>query len=272
MEAGELTTGASAEELARLAASIPIPVAARGAPRAYVEVIRDGPEHTPNARCDHRYVHQVALGLEGGRRRELVGPLLESPREAIRLAAILNGRRATAPSAPSASAGPPRPTAAPEPVPTPVLPPELAKALEAGKLEQTCRTCGRWEAASFLCSWCRRPTGPDDWYRNSDVAERRGRMPAVAPVDPPIEYLAGAANWPAPWGPFPRRQKPGRKPGTPIERVIAEPVDVRAAQPSPKEARRSVAGQLSLDLIAKDEMTPAHVIAAAKRLPARLSR
>ena len=44
--------------------------------------------------------------------------------------------------------------------------------LQAGKLEQACPVCGRWEAAGYHCSGCGRPMGPIDWYRNGDKARR----------------------------------------------------------------------------------------------------
>ncbi len=57
------------------------------------------------------------------------------------------------------------------------LPAETAELLRTGKLEQTCPECGRVEAAGAYCSGCSRQTGPDDWYRNNDQAERRQRAP-----------------------------------------------------------------------------------------------
>jgi len=93
--------------------------------------------------------------------------------------------------------------------------PETALLLERGKLEQTCRTCGRWEAAHFACSWCWRPTGPDDWYRNGDLAERHGRMPATPPPNPPLE-CRDIRQWPAKWGPNPYARKAPRMPQTPL--------------------------------------------------------
>lgn len=47
--------------------------------------------------------------------------------------------------------------------------------LRAGKLEQTCPTCGRWEAAGRYCTGCGRQTGPADWYPNADLGERTRR-------------------------------------------------------------------------------------------------
>ncbi len=96
-----------------------------------------------------------------------------------------------------------------------ILDAETAKQLERGKLEQTCRSCGRWEAAHFYCSWCQRPTGPEDWYRNWNLAERRERMPATPPTDPPLEYHRGR-DWPAKWGPSPYARKAPRMGETPL--------------------------------------------------------
>lgn len=143
---------------------------------------------------------------------------------------------------------------------------EIAKALVAGKLEQTCPACGRWEAAHSYCSWCLRPMGSADWYRNSDLAERHRRRPTAAPANPSSEYLGGAANWPAAWGPFPRCQKPAREPQTPVEPANRKPADVSPTPPSSPEVWRAVAchPQLQLNLAldnnkaaASSEMTAA---------------
>ena len=82
------------------------------------------------------------------------------------------------------------------------LTPELAKELQAGHLEQTCRVCGRWQAASWTCSWCGSPTGPVDWYVNSRKDERAMRMPRSRPDNPPSEYRS-EDHWPKAWGPCP---------------------------------------------------------------------
>jgi hypothetical protein len=80
-----------AAELARLAASIPIPVDAFGPSRAYAEAVCDGPDHAPDAPCSHRSGYRVCFGLDGGRRREPVGPVFDRPRDAVRLAELLTG-------------------------------------------------------------------------------------------------------------------------------------------------------------------------------------
>jgi hypothetical protein len=85
--------------------------------------------------------------------------------------------------------------------------------LQRSRLEQTCRACGRWEAAGFFCSWCGSATGPADWYRNDDAEQREARMPKTAPAVPPSEYLS-ERDWPKAWGRFPR-QKPLRQSHTP---------------------------------------------------------
>ena len=86
------------------------------------------------------------------------------------------------------------------------LTPELARQLQTGQLEQTCRACGRWAAAGWSCSWCGAPSGPADWYRNSRADERAMRMPKSKPASPPPEYLS-EKHWPKAWGPFPRQRQ-----------------------------------------------------------------
>ena len=93
------------------------------------------------------------------------------------------------------------------------IPTELRELFQTGKLEQTCRGCGRWEAAGWSCSWCASPTGPADWYRNGLVEQREARMPKAAPANPPSEFLS-ERDWPKAWGRFPR-QKPLRQLQTP---------------------------------------------------------
>lgn len=88
------------------------------------------------------------------------------------------------------------------------IPADITELLRAGKLEQTCRDCGRCEAAGRTCSWCARRMGPDDWYRNGNADERARRMPDVAPVDPPVEFRRTyrpqyGDGWPPAWGPNP---------------------------------------------------------------------
>jgi hypothetical protein len=88
------------------------------------------------------------------------------------------------------------------------IPAETLDLLRAGKLEQTCRDCGRREAAGHSCSWCARQMGPGDWYRNEDGAERAARMPTSAPADPPVEFRRTyrpeyGDGWPPAWGPNP---------------------------------------------------------------------
>ncbi len=102
-----MTTGYPPLDLARLAAAITVPVDAFGPARAYVQAVREGSDHAPNAPCDHRFGYRTYFGLDGGRRREPVGPVFERPREAGRLAAVLNGDPVA--SDPPVG-GPPRPT------------------------------------------------------------------------------------------------------------------------------------------------------------------
>ena len=80
---------------------------------------------------------------------------------------------------------------------------ETRELLQRGKLEQTCPDCGRWEAASWYCSWCARAMAPADWYRNGDKVQRAARMPKVAPAVAPSEYRHSLLNWPKAWGKYP---------------------------------------------------------------------
>jgi hypothetical protein len=83
------------------------------------------------------------------------------------------------------------------------MPSETRALLQAGKLEQTCPSCGRWSAATHYCSWCFRPMGPADWYGNGDKEQRAARMPKSAPENPPSEYRHSVASWPEHWGSYP---------------------------------------------------------------------
>lgn len=91
--------------------------------------------------------------------------------------------------------------------PAPVMDATTASSLQGGRLEQTCPECGRWEAAHAFCSWCERPMGVAQWYRNGLPEEREARRPDSAPANPPEEYRR-AASWPAKWGPCPYAQEP----------------------------------------------------------------
>lgn len=75
------------QALERVAAGIPIPVDLHGRARAYCGV-------------DHELRHRVYFALDGGRERSpFVGPSFERPRDAIRLANLLNGDPAPRPAA-----------------------------------------------------------------------------------------------------------------------------------------------------------------------------
>ncbi len=113
--------------------------------------------------------------------------------------------------------------------------PETAALLQAGKLEQCCPSCGRWEAAGWACSWCSRPMSEADWYRNGDEAERAARMPASAPANPPSEYRRAfrpeyGDGWPPQWGPNPF-EKPLSPRGSRINEGPAAVRDSMPAQP-----------------------------------------
>jgi hypothetical protein len=45
------------------------------------------------------------------------------------------------------------------------VPLDLCAPLRAGKLEQTCPTCGAASAATWYCYRCTTPTGPQSWKR-----------------------------------------------------------------------------------------------------------
>jgi hypothetical protein len=206
-------------ELASLAAAIPIPVDAFGPSRAYAEAVSDGPDHAPDAPCSHRSGYRVFFGLDGGRRREPVGPVFERPREAVRLAELLTGASGTGGSSagPSADAGQPRVCIVCE------------QPLPAGSRSHR-RTCS---------VACRQRLG-----RQGGAAEQGSRGPKATDIGTVTPAAVSAR-------PSARRQKPAREPHAPPERVNAKPVDVRATPPSPQGARRSAAaaGQLELNLI-----------------------
>jgi hypothetical protein len=90
--------------------------------------------------------------------------------------------------------------------------PGIAALLVAGKLEKTCRACGRWEAASPRCSWCTSPCDPADFYRNNDAEARAARLPSVAPANPPTEFRS-VREWPAMWGACPYQRAPRQATG-----------------------------------------------------------
>jgi hypothetical protein len=52
--------------------------------------------------------------------------------------------------------------------------------LRAGKLEQACPACGRWEAAGGYCSGCSRPMASADWYPNGQAGRRAAARQMVA--------------------------------------------------------------------------------------------
>ena len=102
-----------AEEIARLAASIPLLRAdARGRRLAYVQGVRDGPDHALNAPWGQRDGNQAYFGGEP------VGPLFALPRDAVTIVALLNGRSGGGPVA----SDPPVPA-----LTTPELPHEPAR-------------------------------------------------------------------------------------------------------------------------------------------------
>lgn len=77
--------------------------------------------------------------------------------------------------------------------------PDVLRDLQAGKLEQACSACGRWEAAGFNCSGCGRPMSQVEWYRNGDMARRNaardaagkpGRTPVKRAVGRPRRHVA----------------------------------------------------------------------------------
>jgi hypothetical protein len=127
------------------------------------------------------------------------------------------------PTSPRAAAVPP-PVAAPRASKGRDTRSETQKLLEAGKLEQTCPACGRWEAASFYCSLCARPMSPADWYRNGLVAEREARRP--------LQNAPRAAQTPPTAKPEPKHALPP---------VAAEQLSLAAAPPAVYSPRDMVA-------------------------------
>jgi hypothetical protein len=94
--------------------------------------------------------------------------------------------------------------------PAVILPADVAKKLQDGKLEQACPDCGRWEAAGGYCSGCDRRMGPDDWYPNGllsrravarEVAARKAQTPGIGHRKPSGAALGApdpdAGFWPA---------------------------------------------------------------------------
>jgi hypothetical protein len=86
------------------------------------------------------------------------------------------------------------------------MPASVRTDLQAGRLQQCCPGCGRWEAAHWYCSFCFRVMGPADWFRGSKTAteDRAARMPKSRPANPAPEYL-DRRDWPTAWGPFPEK-------------------------------------------------------------------
>lgn len=116
--------------------------------------------------------------------------------------------------------------------------------LQAGRLEQTCPTCGRCESAGAYCSWCTRPMGETDWYLpGRGRGQHEARLPAIAPADPPTEYRHAyqprdGTGWPPAWGPNPY-QKPPRA----SERVGAR-LQRPSSAPSASDASPTAAGSV----------------------------
>ena len=115
----------------------------------------------------------------------------------------------------------------------------VAALLQAGRLEQTCRTCGRWESAHHACTNCFREMTAADWYSNGLVSEREARRPPTRPAKPPREYLDDKRQWPASWGPWPGIPRAPRKAETPVEGRLEDAdraEDMRRAQRLPSTA------------------------------------
>lgn len=135
-----------------------------------------------------------------------------------------------------------------------LLPDAVRLAAQAGKFEQSCPTCGRWEAAGYACSFCGRPVDPAEWYRNDDIERRYRDLPARPPKDVPPEYLA-AEKWPPQWGPYPYRQEPARGRSTRVNRAptrgsrVSGPVTPESASPSTTHTASATAYDGTLGLV-----------------------
>lgn len=68
------------EELARLVMGWPGSDLARA--NLAIDVVRDGPDHPPNAPCQHTYAYRPSWAVDGCRRLLAIGPTFDSPRAA----------------------------------------------------------------------------------------------------------------------------------------------------------------------------------------------
>lgn len=78
--AAERPPSMSNADLADLAATRP--VHGLGAAQPAVDVVQEGPEHTPTAPCHHVYRYRPCWAVDGCRRLEPIGPTFATPREA----------------------------------------------------------------------------------------------------------------------------------------------------------------------------------------------
>lgn len=82
----------TAAELARLAATIAVPVEEHGErARAAVDVIREERQHPLAGPCTCQTAYRVYFARRYGLEKEFVAPDFATPREAIALARALNG-------------------------------------------------------------------------------------------------------------------------------------------------------------------------------------